>query len=314
MEKEIIQTLKYFSLFSYPPTAEEIYIFLPKKLEKQCFLGILEKLTKQRLITIHRFKKEQFGNSDLEFSDYPRYTLGEYGIKKSQISNLKTQNFQNRYEISQNKLNSPRFKLYIKLISLFPQIKLVGLSGTLAMMNAKEEDDIDLFIITAKNRLFTGRLIAVIIASLLHIRRIRPIRPMSPVSLIKNKLCLNLFFDESDLCVPKFKKTAFVGHEILQMKPLIVKGDVYEQFLKANRWVFSLFPNAKFKISSQFKKLKIKNLSGSSNLGFRISNKIESYLKSLQLRLINKHKTSEIITARQLWFHPQDYNLKNRSW
>ena len=38
---------------------------------------------------------------------------------------------------------------------------------------------------------------------------------------ITNKVCLNLFFDESDLAVPKFKRSEYVAHEVLQMKPLV---------------------------------------------------------------------------------------------
>lgn len=37
---------------------------------------------------------------------------------------------------------------------------------------------------------------------------------------------------------------------------------------------------------------------------------IETLIKNLQLMLINRHKTSEIITDTQLWFFPDDYELK----
>jgi hypothetical protein len=190
------------------------------------------------------------------------------------------------------------------------------------MMNAGENDDIDLFIITAKNRLFTGRLISLVLAQLLGLRRVWDLET-SHQSLVTNhhtnKVCLNLFFDESNLKVPKFKQTEFVGHEVLQMKPIIIKGDIYERFLKANEWVFKLFPNGKSKfqilnlksqINNKRFKFKILNLFGTWNLGFIISNKIESFLKNLQLTLINRHRTTEIITPTQLWFHPDDFEKK----
>ena len=44
------------------------------------------------------------------------------------------------------------------------------------MMNADEHDDIDLFIIASKNRLFTGRLIALILAQAIGLRKIRKAR------------------------------------------------------------------------------------------------------------------------------------------
>jgi hypothetical protein len=305
MEKAVIYTIKYFSFFDYPPTAGEIYIFMSKKLEKQLFLSILEKMTKQRLIKAYKSSNNGFNNLKFEKEDSLRYTLGEYGIQ------IKINQFQKRYQTSQTKLTFLKFLIYIKLISLFPQIRLVGLSGTLAMMNAKDDDDIDLFIITAKNRLFTGRFIAISLASLLRIRRIRLIRPMSPISLNKNKLCLNLFFDEGSLAVPNHKKTVYVAHEILQMKPLIIKGDIYQKFLEANSWVFRMFPNAKSAFSIKYKVSSIKKILNTKYFILdAIADKIEYLLRNLQLRLINSHKTSEIITDRQLWFHPEDFGSK----
>ena len=137
---------------------------------------------------------------------------------------------------------------------------------------------------------------------------------------IRNKVCLNLFFDEKNLKVPKFKQTEFVGHEVLQMKPIIVKDNVYGRFLEVNGWVFGLFPNAfpviPAKAGIQTKNTWIPSYEGMTrllkiwNLEFRISNKIEQVLKSFQLHLINRHRTTEIITSTQLWFHPDDFEKK----
>ena len=283
MEKKIISVLKYFSFFAYQPTLEEIHTFLPVKIDKN-------KL---------------------------KYTPPQYSIKE--IKNLEF-----RIKNSKKKLNNLRFRLYIRLISLFPQIKLVGLSGSISMMNAKEDDDIDLFIITAKNRLFTGRLITLILAQLFGLRRNRETREsfnnetMKQLNnVFRNKVCLNLFFDESNLKVPKFKQTEFVGHEVLQMKPIMIKGDIYERFLKANPWVQAIFPNSTWiiskikdqrsKTSSKLKSLKFKPVFDICALTFDL---FERLAKNFQLTSINRHRTTEIITSTQLWFHPDDFEKK----
>lgn len=271
MDKKIASTIKYFAVFDYFPNFMDVYTFFPIKTSKKR----LRKLLKNK-----------------------KYTVGEYS--KNKIKNQKS-----KIKISEHKLNNWRFRAYLKLISPFPQIKLVGLSGSISMMNAGENDDIDLFIITAKNRLFTGRLITLVLAQLLGLRRSREARSSN------NKICLNLFFDESNLKVPRFKQTEFVGHEVLQMKPIIVKGDIYERFLKANKWVFKLFPNSSWiisKVKNQKSKIQIKSQNYSKN--FLIFNFIESILKKFQLHLINRHKTTEIITSTQLWFHPNDFEKK----
>jgi hypothetical protein len=183
------------------------------------------------------------------------------------------------------------------------------------MMNARDDDDIDLFIITAKNRLFTGRLIALVLAQLFGLRRSRDSEKTTPYPLqpttYSNKVCLNLFFDERDLSVPKFKQTLFVGHEVLQMKPIVIKGNIYERFLEKNRWVFKIFPNSR-KVSSI--KYPVSSMKKILNTKYYILNtlfnKIEQALKGFQLRLINRHRTTEIITPTQLWFHPDDFEKK----
>ena len=261
MEQKLKKILQYFSFFNYSPTFEEIHTFFPTKITKK----EREKLLKTQ-----------------------KYTVGEYSKK---ISNVKNQ-------ISKRKINSPKFKIYIKLLSFFPQIKLIGLSGSIAMMNADLDDDIDLFIITKKKRLFTGRFLATIFAFIMGLKR-KIGQKKAP-----GKVCLNLFFDESDLTVPNHKKTEFVAHEILQMKPIINKNNIYERFLQENKWVLKLFPNATVPV------IPAKAGIQSKIITFSISNKIESFLKNLQLRLINRHRTTEIVTDSQLWFHPDDFGKK----
>jgi len=333
INKKILKTIRYFSLFAYYPTLTEIYTFLQAEISKNELKKELEDMVKQKLII----------SSQPLMDNSQRYTVGEYGIK-----NIKDPSFAKASEgrqISKRKLNSIRFRAYIKLLNLFSQIKLVGLSGSISMMNAGEVDDIDLFIITAKNRLFTGRLIALLSAQILGLRRGRDLidhkaqisvfSTASPRQLAdhrrlsqkqkssllqnnhKNKVCLNLFFDENDLNVPKFKQTEFVGHEVLQMKPIIIKNNIYNRFIKANLWVQDIFPNSSWiiskikdqrsKTSSKFKSLILK-------LGFDfytlIFDLFEKVVKKMQLSLINRHRTTEIITSSQLWFHPDDFGKK----
>lgn len=257
MEKEIAAVAKYFSFFQYSPNFDEIYRFFPKK------------IAKKRLKASYKAKK---------------YTLPEYSLSTS------------RKKISEEKLSNWRFKLYIRLISSFSQIKLVGLSGSISMMNADLEDDIDLFVITARNRLFTARFLATMIAFIIGLKR--PLgRNKAP-----NKICLNLFFEENNLKVPKFKQNLFVGHEVLQMRPIVNKNQIYEQFLAANKWVFKLFPNASIPVALNPAKDKVERN--------KIGDWLENLLKRFQLKLINKHKTTELITNTQLWFHPDDFEKK----
>ncbi len=316
MEKEILKTIKYFSFFNYAPTFEEIYTFIGKKTSKKALQEELERLSDIKVIIQFSINRHY---------NLIRYTLPQYSVKQTQMSNVKCQ-------ISKNKLENGRFKFYIKLLSIFPQIRLVGLSGSISMFNAQKNDDIDLFIITAKNRLFTGRFIALILAQILGLRRERNIFQSSKLQatcyvlrVTSDKVCLNLFFDECNLAVPAFKKTSYVAHEILQMKPIINKDQVYEKFLIANKWVLEYFPNSARLISNikyQNAKLHLKNqnyllfLQCIFDILFLIfnffPNLVEKINKKIQISLINKHQTNEIISSTQLWFHPDDFGKKIR--
>jgi len=260
---------------------------------------------------IHTFLPVKMSKKALRY-----YTPLEYNKVKNQIR---------RRKISENKIL--KIKLFVKILSWFPQIKLTGLSGSVAMMNAGEKDDIDLFIITACGRLWTGRLICLVVAQLFGLRRVPGQKNA------KDKVCLNLFFDEKDMTVPAHKKNEYVAHEILQMKPLVVKDNAYERFLEANSWVRKIFPNArieifnlKFLIFNQYQMIKfemfkslsnfklISNFKPASRGEFQTSNflgnMVESIAKRVQLYFINRHKTSEIVTDSQLWFFPDDFEKK----
>ncbi len=299
-ERNIIHAIRYFAFFNYAPTGDEIYCFLKTRALKWHFTGILDSMVKKGAVTIKCYGKENCFPSP--FSTIPnapsRYTLPEYSI---QIKNQKS-------KIKNSALKINKIKHYIDLLSLFPQIKLVGLSGTVAMMDADEDDDIDLFIITAGNRLFTGRFFALTLAQFFNLRRKRITDHQLRIKA-KNKVCLNLFFDESDMLIPKRKRTEYVAHEVLQMKPVAVKSDVYDRFLKANGWVFNIFPNARI-ISSIKYKVSINKVNTKYFILNTFADWIEILLQKLQLHFIRKHQTKELITPTQLWFHPEDFGEK----
>lgn len=279
MSKSIYNVLRYFAYFRYPPTFEELHTFYPNKISRQKLTERLQYLTKKRRIKLY------------SHSDLTRYTLREYSsIWKEYLRKEK-------YATSKIKLG----KRYIKILRLFPQIKLVGFSGSIAMSSASRDDDVDLFLITKRNRLFTGRLIGILLAFIMGLKR----KP--GFTKAKNKVCLNLLFDESNLVIPKDKRTPYVAHEVLQMKPLVNKQHIYGRFLYANRWVFAVFPNSKKYFPVQSKSAKL--LSGSL-VSELVGDSIEHLLRKLQLSLIRRHITTELVTKTQLWFFPEDFQKR----
>lgn len=283
MSKDVLSVLKYFAYFRYFPTFEELHTFYPRKISSYKLSERLKYMEKNRLI------KSYFHNKLF------RYTLQEYSrgwneyLLKEKFANIKKN----------------LAKTYITILSFFPQIKFIGFSGSLAMSSASKEDDIDLFVITAKERLFTARFIGIFLAFVMGLKRRRGVYKAD------NKICLNLLFDEDNLAIPKDKRTTYVAHEVLQMKPIFNKDSTYERFLRANRWAKSVFPN-----STKYCSFDSKNIRylGRSSIMKLVGDVIEYLLKKLQLALIRRHTTTERIGNTQLWFFPDDFEKRLRSF
>ena len=227
MRMQIRSCLGYFSQFGYNPTLKELHRYVGGKISRKAMESMVDEMVKKRRII------------KLDCSDSTsRYTLGGYRIDRKRLAERAV----GRAGHSQKKIE--KVHRYVSMLSCFGCIDLIGLSGSTSMMNAKKSDDIDLFIIARARRMWSARAVALLLAQLLGVRRAYGQRK------VRDKVCLNLFFDGSDLGVLEHKQCRYVAHEALQMKPLAIRGDVYERYLQANKWVFQYFPNAKGCISS----------------------------------------------------------------
>lgn len=214
-----------------------------------------------------------------------KHTLGGYN-KRSKVSLTKI----------------ARMRNYLNFISRFPQIRLIGFSGSVAMLNAKKTDDIDVFIITTKNRIWTARFIVNLVAWAFGLKRKRHEKQA------QNKVCLNLFFDESSLFIQKKYHTNYMAHEVLQMVPILDVNRSYRRFLLRNDWIRVFCPNVdpKSYFPYHFSSDRYVSQKRKKNQGI-ISNIIEVFLKQIQIWYMRKPVGDERIDEGQLWFHPRDY-------
>lgn len=180
-------------------------------------------------------------------------------------------------------------ELFIRIAQKMPCIMLLGYSGSVAMNNAQEGDDIDFFIITKENMLWTTRFLLIITVLLLGKKR----WPWQGIAT--NTLCLNLFFDVQDMEVPSQKRSLFTAHEVMQMRPIFYRNNTYARFINSNQWVSTYFPNSVIP----------KDYENKSHTKQRNRNCVEVILKNIQL-LIMRKRTNEFITSTQLWFFPID--------
>lgn len=266
-EKAILSTLCYADVFDYALSQAELwkyYIGKPTTLEK--FRSALVDLLRQKLIF------ENKGFCVLK--------------KRTSLVSLRGQ----RVKVAREKMK--RAKRAALLLSFIPSVLLVGVSGALAMDNAPADDDIDLFIITAPNALWTTRFLATILLDLVRLRR----RPGA--TYVKNMICLNMFVDASYLTLPKNERDLYSAHEVVQLQPIINKHQVHEQFLIANGWVRQYLPHA------------VKRLHSSHRLPrlwlVRLLARSEGVSRWFQLKYMSARRTREVVRGTYLRFHPRD--------
>jgi len=119
---------------------------------------------------------------------------------------------------------------YCRYISWIPGLKMVAVCNSLSMYATKEKwSDIDLFIITAKNRLWLVRIMVTLVFQILGVRR--------HWNNIAERFCLSFFIDETaeDFSSFSLENDVYLYFWIYYLKPIINKDLTYEQFIKANK-------------------------------------------------------------------------------
>ncbi len=258
IKENILATLAYFDLFNYPITRGEIYVFLQNKYDYEVFDDALNSLVKGGLI--HLFDKF--------------YTLknDHYLIVRRNEGNKKAAEL---IKIAEKVGN---------ILIRFPYVRGIAISGSLSKNYADDHSDIDLFIITAKNRLWIAR-------TIMH--------AFKKLTFLVNKedyFCMNYYVDEEQLEI--VEKSIYTAIEIGTLIPL--QGDVvFEKFYTANAWIRNFIPNKNMRIASA-KRVKTSFLKWlfEALLNSRVGNAIDNmmmnitanrWLKKTYQKKVNSH-------------------------
>ena len=261
-------TLSYADIFDYPLTEDEIWQYLVEKSSQ----SQVSKSLKSLLIKGKVFKSLNFF-----------FLLGREKIAKER---------EKRKRLAFQKIE--RAKFAARVLAIIPSVRLVGLTGALAMSNSKKEDDIDLLIVTSCDFLWTTRFLATALLTILGLKRGRTAKKVA------DKICLNMFVDETNLAFGD--KNLFIAHEISQLKPLFERGGTYRKFLSCNKWVQEFLPNYPLPKTTVKPKLLQKPIF--------LAVFVEKLLKKVQLTYMYPHITTEKISDKILKFHPQDIGVE----
>lgn len=286
LDSRVLLTLSYTDQFQFPLSAEEIWLRLTggnnTTLGKADVKKSLQRLLKKKLI-------------EAQGSHYALRGSGKsFAIRSKRAS------------ISKDKQGE--VDGFVSMINWLPWVKGVVLTGSLAMNNVRQENDIDFMIVTSSNRVWLSRLLVSILTLLKNKRR-------SSSYEKANSWCFNLWLDEDHLELLTEKKSLYSAYEACQTRWVLSRGGVEQQFLQNNRWIRThLFNYYSLRTSSVDSKMSTtKELTPTrQQLNFLQSllNPLFDFLDLLayflQKTYMLPHMTRERVERGFAYFHPRD--------
>ena len=213
LEKSILATLVYYDVLGRPLSSFEVFKYLIRKnleIDKDLTLShILEALENSQELAKLISQKNGF-----------YFLTGTKKIIKQRIE---------RQKIADQKWK--KTKRMVKMLQLIPFIRLVVVSGSLAMDNPKKESDIDLLIITRTGRIWTCRGLTTLFIRLLGQQR--------HGLLTENRFCLNHYLTDQSLKIPwaSLYNAQTYAHLVPMWEVDGREVPKYNQFQKANQWI-----------------------------------------------------------------------------
>ena len=202
LQQAILQTLVYADLFDYPLTPNEVVRYLGVSAEPATILDQLDQSAASGLLVRHNGYVALSGRDSL-------FDLRSY-----------------REQIAREMW--PAARRYATWLARLPFVRMVAVTGTLAVNNVEARDDIDVFIVTAPDRLWLCRALVILVVRL--------------AALAGDELCPNYFLSQRQLVFPDHN--IFGAREVVQMVPLYGR-DLYWQIRELNSWVDDFLPQAK---------------------------------------------------------------------
>lgn len=200
-ERAILHSVLYASVFDYPLTSEQLHE------------SLLHVRAKPSSIAAWYAASEAL-RAAIEHRDgyfFPRGRRDLLDVRHAREGSSRT--------VLQN-LQRP-----LALVVRMPFVRMVAVSGSLAHLNAESGADLDLFVITARGRVWAVTTTIIALARVFGWR---------------DRLCLNYVISEDQLAVSP--RDLFSANQIIHLRP--VSGiAMYKEFVEANPFVAHYYPN-----------------------------------------------------------------------
>jgi hypothetical protein len=200
-ELAVLKSVIYASLFDYPLTLEQLHHSL---------IGV--RTDCQTILSWWR--ASALLQSSVEYRDGLFFPIGRRDLIDTRAR---------REAVSRDMLD--RDRRVLAMTARLPFIRMVALSGSLAHLNAEGSADLDLFVITAPNRVWSVTLAMLVLSRLFGWRK---------------HICLNYVISERTMKI--VPEDLFTANQIIHLRPVFGQR-VFDRFVKTNGFVRSHYPN-----------------------------------------------------------------------
>ncbi|MFN8321295.1 MAG: hypothetical protein U0T74_01435 [Chitinophagales bacterium] len=200
MQSSFLRTLLYFDIFNYPLTIEEIFCYSASHTLSQVEDGIAYFVQKNWITTLN----------------------GKYFLKDRELIVQIREDLNKRAGIFYKKANR-----YTKLISRFPFVRGVLITGSLSKGCMETNGDIDYLIITQPGRLWLCRTLLTVFKKTVLFNS-------------RKYFCVNYYLTADSLYIPDHN--LFTATEITSAKPAYNES-LCQHFFSANAWTSRYYPN-----------------------------------------------------------------------
>lgn len=198
LRQAILETLAYSDVFDHPLTLDDLHKFL---------------VTPASHAEIEACLPDMDGVSCMEGYYFLSHQVNIVNIRKSRESN--------------SRKAFDRAIFYGHILGRLPFIRMVALTGSLAMLNLSKNRDMDFMIAAKPGHVWTARAFALLFGRLAR--------------LFGDVICPNVIVSENALAWDA--KNLYTAREFAQMIP--ISGlNVYRRLLEVNAWVKDFLPNA----------------------------------------------------------------------
>lgn len=289
LARRILLTVAYTEQFSFPLTPVEAYVRLIGR-------------TTAPVTEFTQTCSDLIALGKLEFFEGYFFIPGHPVTQKEEFTKTR---------VKRQKISHKKWQEVSKLLAFVKKIPFISgvlVTGSLAMNNTVDDDDIDFMIVTRKNRLWLARILIIIFASNLKKRR-------SFAKEEKNSWCFNLWVEESDLQLPPSSRSLYEAYEVAQACWVFSRGNTQASFFKLNTWAKTKVPlyrsfftlhSTKRSQRSQYFQYSQQPYQHRIPVFSELLDLLNFFLYQFQYWYMKPHMTREKVSRSHAFFHPRD--------